>query len=158
MQNPEQLLQAPIPGMSLTVEPGSVPWEQPPKYTTIQEVADYYVDSITSNTDLISGALDAMEGKVPLKTIADYLMTMNVMKGMHTVDVGFIVLPIITELLSTYADLEGIKTYLTQDDFMKSNTLDKGVVDKVINNSMTKTEEAVKSIGAPKGLMAKGTM
>jgi hypothetical protein len=158
MQNPEQLLQAPIPGMSLTIEPGSVPWEQPPKYTTIQEVADYYVDSFTSNPEFVTTTLDAMEGKVPLKTIADYLMTMNVMQGMHTVDVGFLVLPIITELLSTYADLEGIKTYLTQDDFMKSNTLDKSVVDKVINSSMTKTEEAVKSIGAPKGLMAKGTM
>ena len=44
MIKPEDFLEAPIPGMSLTTEPGSVPWEQPPQLVTIQQVADFYIN------------------------------------------------------------------------------------------------------------------
>ena len=36
-----EFLDAPIPGQSLTTEPKSRPWEQPPKYTTAEEALDF---------------------------------------------------------------------------------------------------------------------
>ena len=43
MFNPA-MLNAPIPGMSLTQEPGNMPWENPPELTTIGEVMDFILE------------------------------------------------------------------------------------------------------------------
>jgi hypothetical protein len=159
MIEPEDFLQAPIPGMSLTVEPGSVPWEQPPQYVTIQEVADYYIDKFTSDQEAIDKALDAIELGVPLDSLADGLITFKMMKGIHTIDVGFLVMPIIVELFITLADLNDIKYYLTEADRTKGKVLDRNLIEKIVNSSEGKTEEAIQSLTpVSKGLMSKGNM
>jgi hypothetical protein len=164
MVKPEDFLSAPIPGMSLTVEPGSVPWEQPPQYTTIQQVADFYIDKLTSDDDAIDKSLDAIEMGVPLQTLANGAISYNMMKGIHTIDVGFLVMPIIVELLITLAELNNIKYYITAEDELKGKVLDRSIVEKVVNSteekdSEVKTEEAIKSLASSsKGLMSKGNM
>ena len=40
------LLQGPIPGMSLTKEPGEYPWERPTQLTTVEEAVEYYTDRV----------------------------------------------------------------------------------------------------------------
>jgi hypothetical protein len=162
MVSPEDFLSAPIPGMSLTVEPGSVPWEQPPQYTTIQQVADFYVDKLTSDEEAISKSLDAIEMGVPLQTLANGAISYNMMKGIHTIDVGFLVMPIIVELLITLAELNDIKYFITPEEELKGKVLDRSVVEKIVNSleaTESKTEEAVKSLAtSSKGLMSKGTV
>lgn len=159
MIEPEDFLQAPIPGMSLTVEPGSVPWEQPPQYVTIQEVADYYIDKLTSDQEAIDKTIDAIELGVPLDSLADGVITFNMMKGIHTIDVGFLVTPIIVELFITLAELNDIKYYLTEADRTKGKVLDRNLIEKIVNSSEGKTEEAIQSLTpVSKGLMSKGNM
>ena len=46
MANPNVFLSAPIPGQSLTVEPGSVPWENPPEYAKLEDVVKYYTNKL----------------------------------------------------------------------------------------------------------------
>ena len=43
MVEAEPSFDAPLPGMSLTAEVGSRPWQNPPKYATVDEVVDHYV-------------------------------------------------------------------------------------------------------------------
>ena len=43
--NPE-MLQAPIPGMSLTKTPREYTWENPPEYTRIEDVIEHYTNRI----------------------------------------------------------------------------------------------------------------
>ena len=38
-----EMIDAPIPGQSLTNEPGSYPWEKPPKLNTVDEVISNYL-------------------------------------------------------------------------------------------------------------------
>ena len=37
----------PIPGQSLTDEPGNYPWEHPPQYTDLREARDRIFDGMT---------------------------------------------------------------------------------------------------------------
>lgn len=159
MANLEDFLSAPIPGMSLTVEPGSVPWEQPPQLVTIQQVADFYIDKLTTDDEAINKTLDAIEIGVPLQSLADGVISYNMMKGIHTVDVGFLVMPVIVELFITLAELNDIKYFLTPEDKLKGKVLDRSLIEKIVNSSEDKTEEAVQSLASVnKGLMSKGNM
>ena len=39
---------AAIPGMSLTAEVGSRPWQSPPKYATIEQALEHYIPRMTT--------------------------------------------------------------------------------------------------------------
>ena len=41
--NNEPMLDAPIPGQSLTHELGARPWQTPAQYATVEEALDYYI-------------------------------------------------------------------------------------------------------------------
>ena len=155
----EDFLEAPIPGMSLTTEPGSMPWEQPPQFVTIQQVADFYIDNLTEDQEIIDKALDAIEAGIPLPSLANGLIMSNMMKGIHTIDVGFLVMPIIVELFITLAELNGIEYFIAEEDKLKGKVLDRTLVEKIVNSSEAKTEEAIQSlVPVNKGLMSKGNM
>lgn len=159
MVKPEDFLSAPIPGQSLTTEPGSVPWEQPPQLVTIQQVADFYIDKLTDDQEVIDKTLDAIEAGVPLQSLANGAVMFNMMKGIHTVDVGFLVMPVIVELFITLAELNDLTYFISEEDQLKGKVLDRDLVEKIVNSSEAKTEEAIQSL-APvnKGLMSKGNM
>lgn len=159
MIKPEDFLEAPIPGMSLTTEPGSVPWEQPPQLVTIQEVADFYINKLTEDQEAIDKTLDAIELGVPLQSLANGTIMFNMMKGIHTVDVGFLVMPILVELFITLAELNDIEYSMTPEDRIKGKVLDRSLVEKIVNSSEETTEEAIQSLApVSKGLMSKGNM
>ena len=48
MANFDKLLDAPIPGQSLTAEVGSRPWQQPAKYNTVEDALEFYANKITN--------------------------------------------------------------------------------------------------------------
>lgn len=159
MIKPEDFLEAPIPGMSLTTEPGSVPWEQPPQLVTIQEVADFYINKLTEDQEAIDKTLNAIELGVPLQSLANGAIMFNMMKGIHTVDVGFLVMPILVELFITLAELNDIEYSMTPEDRIKGKVLDRSLVEKIVNSSEETTEEAIQSLApVSKGLMSKGNM
>ena len=104
----EQSFDRPIPGMGMTFEVGSRPWQTPPELTTVEQATDYYVERM--NTDAFKGQLiDVIEMGVPLATLANTIQLASVMEGVHSVDVGILMIPIIVELLITIADSQGAK-------------------------------------------------
>ena len=70
--NKPDLLDAPIPGQSLTEESGSYPWEQPPKLTTVDEAVEHYVPML-QDEEILSDALSNIESGVALTTMADVI-------------------------------------------------------------------------------------
>ena len=65
-------LNAPIPGMSLTTEPGNRPWENPPQLNTVEEAIEYYTDKLTE-PEKIDYLLEALSLEVSVEAIADAL-------------------------------------------------------------------------------------
>ena len=93
----------PIPGQSLTAELGSRPWQGPPQYTTVDEVINFYMERLVSE-DVMIQAIDILEMGVPVTTLANTMQMASVMEGVHTIDVGMLVLPVIMEMLMLLGD------------------------------------------------------
>jgi len=93
----------PIPGMSMTHELGARPWQTPPTYATVEEAADYYIERM-ANPDFKDQLIDIMEMKVPLTTLANTIQLGSVMEGIHTVDVGMLMIPILVETMILIGD------------------------------------------------------
>ena len=98
----------PVPGMALTAELGGRPWQNPPQYTTIDEVLDLYIDKMSSE-DFILQAIDILEMGVPVTMLANTIQLANVMEGVHTVDTGMLALPVIMEMLMMLGDTAKIE-------------------------------------------------
>jgi len=104
---PEEFLDAPVPGMSLTAEPKSRPWRRPSQVSTVDEALSLYTP-IFKNKKTTKMMLQQIENGVPLTTIADVLITANAMEGRHTLDVGVLLAPVLVETMITVAELAGI--------------------------------------------------
>jgi hypothetical protein len=149
------LFTAPIPGQSLTVEPGSVPWEQPSQYVTIDDVASFYSDKL-DNPEAIFELMSLLENGTPILTIVNTMVKTSIMKGYHTVDTGFLVTPIIVEIIKTLADLNDVTYTVTAEDAGKENTVSPAIIKQLINEAKKKVEKSPEAIVERKGLMAKG--
>jgi len=107
----------PIPGMGMTHELGARPWQTPPTYTTIDEAADYYIEKMSS-PEFKNKLLDVMAMKVPLTTVANTMQLSSVMEGLHTVDVGMMMIPILVEVMALIGDSADVD-YVTGMDAKK---------------------------------------
>jgi hypothetical protein len=101
-----KFLTGPIPGMSLTTEPGNRPWENPPEMVTIQEVAKFYTDRIL-DIDSEDAILKALDEGISIENIAEATLRSGVMDGRHTIDMLILAHPIVRELLMFVADSNG---------------------------------------------------
>ena len=151
-------LNAPVPGMSLTTEPGNRPWENPPSMSTVEDAIEFYTKRIL-NEENHDDLLDIVELGLPVRNIANMMQTTSVMKGRHSLDVGFLVLPVIEELIMTVADINGVQYKTSIEDIIKKNSISRRearqVAREVFNKKQQPKEEPKEPVEEPKGLMAK---
>tara|TARA_R100000995_G_C3474964_1_gene120389 strand:+ start:321 stop:842 length:522 start_codon:yes stop_codon:yes gene_type:complete len=105
---PAPMLDAPIPGQGLTAPLGDRPWQQPAAITTPEKALAYYVERITGERQ-VDQILDLLELGIPVDTLVDTVQLTGVMEGVHSVDVGVIIAPALTELVSQIATKAGVK-------------------------------------------------
>lgn len=139
-------LHKPIPGISLTGELGNAPWEQPPKYTTIDEVVDFYSDKIIE-PDVTKELLTAIKGNIPLLTIADGMLKMGVMEGFHSIDAAMLAKPILVELMIAMAEIYDIGYVIEADDLIKQRFMPSDIVEKVVEETTQKIAEVKEESG-----------
>lgn len=130
-----------IPGMSLTTEPGNRPWEQPPQYTTLDQVVAYYVEKLTTEK-AVDSLLSSMEGNVALMTMAEGISRIGVMKGLHTVDMGAVVVPILIELMKTIGDMNDVGYIVEDEDFVQATEIDEDTARAVLKEAVATVKEA----------------
>ena len=115
MAEPQALpFEAPIAGMSLTAEPGNRPWQQPPQHATVEAAIEYYLPKLSDEV-FYEELLNVMELGIPLTTIANGIQLNGVMSGIHTIDVGILVMPVIVETLAFLGDEAGVDYELGTD-------------------------------------------
>ena len=98
---------APLPGMSLTAELGARPWQSPAQFSTVDDTIDYYMSRMSTEEFMLQ-AVDIMEMGVPVSTLANTIQMGSVMEGIHSVDTGMLVIPVIMEMLMLLAESAGI--------------------------------------------------
>tara|TARA_R110001592_G_scaffold329757_1_gene611662 strand:+ start:852 stop:1358 length:507 start_codon:yes stop_codon:yes gene_type:complete len=158
---------APIPGQGLTSESGSRPWQSPPEYSTLEEGMDFYISRLVE-PKMAARLLDIIETGVPLTALAETLTLGGVMQGLHTVDVGILINPILVELMEGLA--KNAKVSYVVGDADTQETPDASMLNKVMTNlssmdqevleeAMSENEEQEDTLAEPKGLMSrKGVM
>mgnify|MGYP007135081781 CR=1 FL=1 len=87
----------------MTHEVGARPWQSPSQYTTVDEVIEYYMARMTSE-DFMLQLVDVMEMGIPVTTLANTIQMSIVMEGVHTVDTGMLVLPVLMEMMKYLAE------------------------------------------------------
>ena len=94
MAKPEDFLQAPIPGQSLTTTPRQYKWERPPQMADHEEVVKYYINKL-ADQDVMDDLAVLFDGGMPITPFVETLTTTGVSEGLHTIDVSLIVGPVI---------------------------------------------------------------
>lgn len=105
----------PIPGQSLTDEPKNYAWERPPEITDPNEAVKYHLDRV-SDEEVIDNVFYALDMGMPVKTLTDAMMTGAVGKGIHSIDVGLLVEPLVRRAVMRIAENAGVDYKETFDE------------------------------------------
>lgn len=154
-----KFLTAPIPGSSLTGEPGNYPWENPPQFSKIEEVIDFYTERMTDD-DVEAAIISALDTGISVEAMSEQILNSGVMNGVHSYDVSVLVDPVIREMIMYVGDINSI-------DYIES--YEKEAAKKRVPREIAKeiareiSKEAQAPAPAPmeverKGLMAKRMM
>tara|TARA_R100001377_G_scaffold51201_1_gene29949 strand:+ start:24 stop:533 length:510 start_codon:yes stop_codon:yes gene_type:complete len=161
-------LNRPIPGQHLTSELGGRPWQSPPQYATIEEAMGWYLERFDSQ-EVVDELMSVIESGIPVSTIANSMQLGAVLQGVHSIDVGVLVMPIIMEMMIHLAKEtdteykigdEPEKTDRPSDAVMQSalTELKKQQDDNETEPMMgEEQEEQEESAPEPSGLMARRT-
>ena len=169
----QPLLDAPIAGQSLTAEINGRPWLNPPQYTTVDETIEYYLDRMSSE-EFTDQLVDVLDMGVPVTTLANTIQLGNVMDGVHSVDVGMLVMPFIMEMIMLVGDMAGVKYDSGMENPNKKKTRDTLITaattklrrqlekkesmifdDEELGESDVEEQEQEMTEEEPKGLMAR---
>ena len=149
-------INAPIPGMSLTSEPGNRPWENPPNLVSVEDAMEFYTKRILGTPENYDQVLDILESGLPVRNVANILMKTSVMEGNHTIDVGILVLPVIEELLMAVADMHNSEYTESIDSLFKENVVSRRQARLAVQElKKERAQPKVEPTEQPKGLMAK---
>lgn len=154
-----RFLEGPIPGMSLTTEPGNRPWENPPMLVTVQEAADFYSSRLLDEEtqDFIVAALD--QG-LSVDVVVEQLTTAAVMEGYHTIDISILIAPVVRELIMYVGDMNNVDYVVSYEEMQKAKRvpykLAKDIVKEVMQEGgKEKPVDKVEEKPLGRGLMAK---
>lgn len=100
------MFSAPIPGESLTREPGSTPWERPPQYTDLNEAAEDLFDKILQNSAEIVLSLEA---GASAEALAKVMLFGGFSKGKFTPDLALLLAPIAIAMIAAVGHKMGAR-------------------------------------------------
>jgi len=159
------LLDAPIPGMSLTHELGARPWQTPPKAVTVGQAMETYLPAFEDD-DVVEEVITVLKSGIPVTSIAEAAMLGGVMEGRHTIDVGILILPFLMEIISYIGDLAKIEYTMGNKKVVSDNVKIQPPSDSEIAVAAKRVTEIKEEIASdtveetieteePKGLMAR---
>ena len=155
----------PIPGQSMTAPLGERPWQNPPRYSSVEETLQFYMPRITSQK-MANQLMNILEMGVPIDTVVDTVQLGGVMEGVHSVDIGILISPVLAEVMEQMAIAADVD-YVLEGNESDEETPDDSEIALAMMEAAKKTglaikeEEAVEEEEAPveepqpKGLMAR---
>lgn len=149
---------APIPGMSLTTEPGNRPWENPPQLTTVEEAIDYYTDKLLDPAKA-DAVLYPISLGVSIEAAADAITTSSVMNGIHTIDVSVLVSPVVYEMLRYVCDINDMEYVESYEEENKKQQLPAHEIRAIVQEAAdSMRSKGVKEESVEPDIMRRGLM
>ena len=113
---PEKLkFDAPLPGQSLTDEPGNYPWEHPPKTPSIEEATDYVYESMMKPENM-ERMFTLLRMGIPIEALVKIITFSGFLEGRWTVDTAKLLEPIVAMMVAGEAALAEIPAKVNMGD------------------------------------------
>ncbi len=142
----------PIPGQSLTDEPGNYPWEHPPQYVTTDGAADHLWNRM-SEPEFAEQIIAMLDAGVPVEAIGRTVLFGGFLKGKFSPDVAFIIAEPVMKMIATIGVIAGIKDIkMSMDDITNKKEVRSAVK---LNVEAEKVAKDIQEEVKQKGLMAK---
>ena len=99
----------PIPGESLTAEPGKFPWEKPPRIVKEDQALHYVLNSTLGNPSVKEDIMEAIDMGMTVDTIVSGLLLNGFTEGIFTPDVAELIKVPLMKVIIQEADQAGIE-------------------------------------------------
>ena len=149
---------APVPGQSLTDDPGNYPWEHPPQYTDPIEATEFVWDRLhrPAFTEQVLAMLDA---GIPVEALGRIIIFNGFMEGKWNPDVAFLIAAPVMKMIATMGITAGVdKIKMSMSDITNNEQIQSIAKTKVNAEEAEKiaagVKQDIKKIES-KGLMAK---
>lgn len=142
----------PIPGQSLTDEPGNYPWEHPPQYVTTDGAADHLWNRM-SEPEFAEQIIAMLDAGVPVEAIGRTVLFGGFLKGKFSPDVAFIIAEPVMKMIATIGVIAGVEDIkMSMDDITNKKEIRSAVR---LNVEAEKVAKDIKGEIKQKGLMSK---
>ena len=155
----QQRVRGPVPGQAMTAGEKSRPWFNPPKFNTVEEGMEFYLDTL-STQEQSTKLFSVIRTGIPITTITETITTGGVMEGYHTIDVALLLNPIIVEFIKGMCDVAGVE-YTLDSTIPEEDKVNMTAFREVIKEQLDESGQTIQAAGEqtkevkPKGLMAK---
>ena len=149
---------APVPGQSLTDDPGNSPWEHPPLYTDTSEAADFVWDRL-HRPEFAEQVIAMLDAGIPVEAIGRIIIFNGFMEGKWTPDVAFIIAEPVMKMIATMGMRAGVDNIvMSMEDITNKSDIKSIVRTKLDKEDAERAAKGVKKDikkVEQKGLMAK---
>ena len=111
----ENPFDAPIPGQSLTDEPGNYPWEHPPQRASVEEALDDVYESIMQEQNM-KRMFTLLRMGIPIEALVKVITFSGFIEGKYTVDVAKLLEPMVAMIITGEAALAEIPAKINLGD------------------------------------------
>ena len=147
---------APIPGQSLTDEPGNYPWEHPPKNTDPETIVNDLFMRMTQ-PEALQEILVMLDAGIPVEAIVRVMVFTGFAEGEFNPDVGFIIIEPLMEAVATIGLRAGVKNLKLSISDTGNKDFRKTMSELKLANEQKEMPMPAKEIEnkKPQGLLAK---
>ena len=147
---------APIPGQSLTDEPGNYPWEHAPKNTDPETIVNDLFIRMTQ-PEALQEILVMLDAGVPVEAIVRVMVFTGFAEGEFNPDVGFIIIEPLMEAVATIGLRAGVKNLKLTISDTGNKDFRKTMSELKLANEQKEMPMPAKQIDnkKPRGLLAK---
>jgi len=152
-----EMLQGPVPGMSLTSEPQQFPWEVPTQITTVEEAVEYYSERLMEDQDVEDALLVALDNGISIERLAESLTVSATMNGVHNLDVSFLINPYVREVMRYIAEAAGQDYVDSYSELKDKKKIPYRLIKEMVQETLDEEEQETVVDQEPmaKGLMAR---
>ena len=148
-QNP---FDTPVPGQSLTDEPGNYPWEHAPQFATVED-ASHAIWNGMHKEETMEKILVLLDAGLTVEEIVKVIVFAGFVEGKFNPDVGLLLVPIVSDMIVAMGKKAGIEKIKLERP--KEDTTQELIETIIQQEPDDMEEEPKKEKKMSKGLMSK---
>ena len=146
-----EIFDTPVPGQSLTDEPGNYPWEHAPQYATVED-ASHVIWERLHREEVIDTIVILLRNGMTVENITRVLVFSGFLNGKFTVDTAILLSPIVAKMVASIGKKAGVEKIRVTNPKVDST---KRLLEVVAKSEERKVDEEEIELEEGVGIMAK---